>query len=779
MRNNFIPIKRILTGAVFCSLFSVTCLRAQVTVETESVTDKYYVEIDSRSGFSGGQGIAMQACYGSAATYTINVAEAGTYDLALDYVTMNERFIYIKVNNQIHSVVHFDDLTTTWDGSNGTVKTKTVQIYLEAGDNYLTLGGYEGLSPTDGLIGFAPPLDKFTITRASTEIAKPGTQITKITIEGEDADVKTGNFGSVSQPQFSGGLAIGGNSGYAQYSNVAVAEEGTYDLAMFYTTMNERSLTVKVNKQVATTVAFKDKTDSWGDQPGTATKPAVFRKTIQIYLKAGVNVIQLGSAGDWAPNIDKFEIQKAGVSITEPELEYAAYVSDFTDKISAVTEQNVTTSENLKKLFDNKETSVYTVNGVNSTQIAVKLAYPILLTYYSLYSTEAGSVDVATWTVESSADSLTWTAVPLSGTVTDNGGFKTFKTTLTNASTTAARYFRLTATGSGKVEIGEWQLHGLPYVSASQPFPDDLINKGTTGTLAAKTGYSGEDYPNAIDKTLTKKYTLVNDKALYLQYKFNTATVVNRYEIAMPWSQPNRHIKTWTLQASNDGTSWTTLDTRRNIAFPGFNTTLSFNVVNQTAYIYYKLNATENTGDVSTQVLQWQLYNDDIMVNSLDLSATSIEIVKGNSELITASLLPIDATNKNLIWTVESESVPGVISVANGTINGLLEGTAVVRITSASNPLVFAFVNVTVKGTVGIEIGKSVAITIYPNPVTDQLNVISASVVKAIQVFDAKGQLIHTQHGSNPVPATSWNAGVYLLKVTTDAGTSIHKIVKK
>ncbi|MFV0468627.1 MAG: carbohydrate-binding protein, partial [Dysgonomonas sp.] len=78
-----------------------------------------------------------------------------------------------------------------------------------------------------------------------------------------------------------------------------------------------------------------------------------------------------------------------------------------------------------------------------------------------------------------------------------------------------------------------------------------------------------------------------------------------------------------------------------------------------------------------------------------------------------------------------------------------------------------------------IDNGKSAATTLYPNPVTDQLNIVSASVVKGIQVFDTKGQLIYMQNNLNPVSTASWNAGIYLVKLMTDAGTSIHKIVKK
>jgi len=84
----------------------------------------------------------------------------------------------------------------------------------------------------------------------------------------------------------------------------------------------------------------------------------------------------------------------------------------------------------------------------------------------------------------------------------------------------------------------------------------------------------------------------------YLQYDFNTGVVINKYAI-QERNSPNfvGFPKDFSLQGSNNGTSWTTLDTRTNISAPGpasWSSYFSFN--NGTAYRYYRLNITAVVG---------------------------------------------------------------------------------------------------------------------------------------------------------------------------------------
>jgi regulation of enolase protein 1 (concanavalin A-like superfamily) len=84
----------------------------------------------------------------------------------------------------------------------------------------------------------------------------------------------------------------------------------------------------------------------------------------------------------------------------------------------------------------------------------------------------------------------------------------------------------------------------------------------------------------------------------WLSYDFgaNNAQVVKRYTLAEPDNLTTRNPKDWQFQASQDGTTWTTLDTQSNQSFVYLFRPLTYNISNTTAYRYYRLNITANNG---------------------------------------------------------------------------------------------------------------------------------------------------------------------------------------
>ncbi|MBO8435656.1 MAG: Ig-like domain-containing protein [Spirochaetes bacterium] len=85
-----------------------------------------------------------------------------------------------------------------------------------------------------------------------------------------------------------------------------------------------------------------------------------------------------------------------------------------------------------------------------------------------------------------------------------------------------------------------------------------------------------------------------------------------------------------------------------------------------------------------------------ITVREINLSETELVLQPGQTETITAEVLPEDATDKTVTWKSESES----ISVENGTITVSAEavpGTYTITATSSSNPEVSAICTITVQ----------------------------------------------------------------------------------
>ncbi len=586
-----------------------------IIVEAESFnpTTKRYAFVDGRAGFSGGQGLGMEASYGSYARYNVNVTAAGTYDLAIYYATMQKRSFYVKINNQISTPL-VTDLTTSWDGTGvDGIKSTLTQIYLEAGDNTIELGGYYHPQADNS---HAPAIDKFEITESTTTISEPETQITPIVLETESALLSGASVGNFSA--FSGGQGVGGslsNQSMMTFNNITVAESGTYDLSIYYATMDTRSSYVKVNYQKSQIVEFNDHSNNWGDGSNSDNQPAVRMKTVQIYLVAGVNKLTIGASSTHSANLDKISIVKSGLNIVQPVNETVSAVFDYTDNSSETLEQNVTNTDNLRNLFDNDEFTLYSVPGVTSTQITVMTKYPIALNGYSIANAPENPASMDNWVVEYSIDGSTNWTVFTPTTVTNNANIRIGRKDNRN---TPAQYYRLTATGNTNIAIAEWQLHGVPYLNTTAQFPEDL----TTNVASLTASNPGiveiwnEVYQNTIDNSFSNKYTTNGTNVFWLEYALQDAKIVKSYSLSVPFSDVERNPRTWTLSGyEND--AWVELDSRTNIKFAVQGSTLLFNIAQPKICTKYKLNVTANNGSGSNaQLLEWQLFENFIDITT-------------------------------------------------------------------------------------------------------------------------------------------------------------------
>jgi hypothetical protein len=89
----------------------------------------------------------------------------------------------------------------------------------------------------------------------------------------------------------------------------------------------------------------------------------------------------------------------------------------------------------------------------------------------------------------------------------------------------------------------------------------------------------------------------------WLQYQFagGAAYAITAYAITSAPDTPSRDPRSWQLLGSNDGTTWTTLDTETNQSFAGRSVTNTYSLSNTTAYRYYRLLITANNGSTETQ----------------------------------------------------------------------------------------------------------------------------------------------------------------------------------
>ena len=93
----------------------------------------------------------------------------------------------------------------------------------------------------------------------------------------------------------------------------------------------------------------------------------------------------------------------------------------------------------------------------------------------------------------------------------------------------------------------------------------------------------------------------------WVQLTFPSAEVIGSYTITSGNDAPERDMKDWNLSGSNDGTTWTVLDTRTDESFSDRNMTKRYDFDNSNAYTMYRINVLANNGSNLIQVSEWRL----------------------------------------------------------------------------------------------------------------------------------------------------------------------------
>jgi len=85
-----------------------------------------------------------------------------------------------------------------------------------------------------------------------------------------------------------------------------------------------------------------------------------------------------------------------------------------------------------------------------------------------------------------------------------------------------------------------------------------------------------------------------------LTYTYATPTRVTQYSVVSSTDSAARDPRDWTLQASNDGITWITLDTQTAQTFATRGETRTYGFVNDNRWLLYRLSVTANNGDTSS-----------------------------------------------------------------------------------------------------------------------------------------------------------------------------------
>ena len=156
-----------------------------------------------------------------------------------------------------------------------------------------------------------------------------------------------------------------------------------------------------------------------------------------------------------------------------------------------------------------------------------------------------------------------------------------------------------------------------------------------------------------------------------------------------------------------------------------------------------------------------------IEVTSVSLNTTTLNLVEGDTENLTATVMPANATEKDVTWTTSNGNVATVD--AQGKVTAVAEGTAIITVTSVNGKT--AQCNVVVakkpnpvtsitlsKTTLNITEGDSETLTVtYAPEDADDRSVTWTSSDTKIATVDANGKVTAVAEGTAIITATSVN----------------------
>lgn len=139
---------------------------------------------------------------------------------------------------------------------------------------------------------------------------------------------------------------------------------------------------------------------------------------------------------------------------------------------------------------------------------------------------------------------------------------------------------------------------------------------------------TNETAANLIDGKTSTKYCVDKGSGdgpvAWIVYNLQAAKAVTAYSITSANDEPGRDPKNWKLQGSNDGKTWTDLDTQSDQMFSDRYETKKYMVYGGASYEYYRLyiTATSDTDNSMIQLSEWTLEDTNLSVKDAFIQNT-------------------------------------------------------------------------------------------------------------------------------------------------------------
>jgi len=350
----------------------------------------------------------------------------------------------------------------------------------------------------------------------------------------------------------------------------------------------------------------------------------------------------------------------------------AQLYTDLTCSLGTITSSDGASARTLAAAIDDDASTAVRINrGEGENWIEYTSPVPIRLTGYSVCAGNDVSAAPYSWQLLASNDGAEWTRLNITSGANLRTRGKVRTVSITNSRTFT--HFRLLMTRATDLsatayEIGDFQLYG-------RCIADSSIVTGATMTAEFPNSNTAEDVAKAADSNISTKFLFNSYGGGWLTATLSTPACANVYAISSANDNASRDPQSWQLQGSDDGETWTTLDSRSGEAFYNRNVTQIYTFSNARSYGQYRLLITDNGGDALCQLSELQLF-------AHDESTTGISDVKRTTGRLTATVTDGGST---LSVTLPAAAVVSVYASDGTTIlsRSLPAGNSRVRFATA------------------------------------------------------------------------------------------------
>ena len=237
--------------------------------------------------------------------------------------------------------------------------------------------------------------------------------------------------------------------------------------------------------------------------------------------------------------------------------------------------------------------------------------------------------------------------------------------------------FSVTASaGEGEQLTYQWQQKTTDSGSEWMDISDATNATYTTGqTTMAMSGYQYRCVvtANGVSVISAPATLTVNAAATTITTQPGNVTVTEGETATFSVTATGSNL-TYQWQQSTDGSAWANISGATGISYTTQATTMDMNGYQ------YRCVVTGNGGSVTSDAATLTVTAATVPVTGVTLNKTSTSLYVGDTETLTPTITPDNATNKNLTWSSDDTSVATVD--ASGLVTAVSAGTATITVTT-------------------------------------------------------------------------------------------------